>query len=389
MTQTLIIKTIDSTDNQGIDQFIRFPYTLYKGNPLWGNPLDEDVKKRITPTLNPYLQKGDFQLWIVQDESKTIVGRIAAFAPFKEKIGQLGFFECTENYSVAKLLFDTVKKWMLNHKMEAIDGPVNFGMRDEFWGCLVEGEYEPVYNMPYNPPYYKKYFEKYGFLNYFNQITYLRPLEAGVLHPLVTRAGNRILKNKDFTVRTIGKDDPLLPSYFRDIYNNAWAEFDGVPPITLEEANKQMAMIKPIIDKRLLIFGFYKAQPISFFIMMPDIGQIFKHFNGKFGWWEKLKFFFLFKQGKSIDRIIGRIFGVIPKFQGKGMEAAMVVHFEDIVSQPDFPYKTLELNWIGDFNPTMMKVSKMIGGTEHKKHTTYRLPIVDHFDFHRAKVVNK
>ena len=80
---------------------------------------------------------------------------------------------------------------------------------------------------------------------------------------------------------------------------------------------------------------------------------------------------------------------VLPEFQGKGMEAAMVVHFEDIVSQPDFPYKTLELNWIGDFNPTMMKVSKMIGGQEHKKHTTYRMPIVDHFEFHRAKVVNK
>ncbi|QZT37763.1 hypothetical protein K5X82_02430 [Halosquirtibacter xylanolyticus] len=382
------IESLSPNNPQHIKEFIQLAYKIYEDKPLWGNPLDLDVENRVTPSQNPMLRKGDFALWLVRDNNNQAVGRIAGLALHDDEIGQLGFFECIEDQEVSTLLFDTASAWMISKGKRALDGPVNFGMRDEFWGCLIEGEYTPVYNMPYNPSYYATYFEAYGFKNYFNQITYFRKMEAGVLHPLVTRAGQRVLRNSDFTVRNIGKDNPNLPSYFMEIYNNAWAAFEGVPPISLEEATKQMKMIEPIIDKRLIVFGFHKERPISFFIMMPDVGQIFKTFKGKFGWWEKLKFFFLLKREKTIDRVIGRIFGVVPEFQGKGMEAAMVVHFEKVIAEPNFPYKTLELNWIGDFNPPMMKVSKMIGGTEHKKHTTYRLPLAEDFIFERAKVVN-
>ncbi|QZE15589.1 hypothetical protein K4L44_07075 [Halosquirtibacter laminarini] len=389
MKHIFTIESIDPTDLKKVEEFILFAKKIYQDHPLWGHPLDIDVEKHILPSKNQMLQNGHFTLWLVRDNKNNIMARIAAFAPNNSTIGKIGFFESIDNLEVSSLLFNTAKRWMLSKGMKAIEGPVNFGMRDEFWGCLVEGEHPPVYNMPYNPPYYKNLFESFGFLNYFDQITYLRPLEPNILHPLVTKAGKRVLQNTDYTIRNIGKEDPMLPHYFREIYNKAWASFEGVPPISIEEAIRQMKLIKPIIDKRLIIFGFYKDQPISFFILMPDIGQIFKTFHGKFGWYQKLKFLYSIKRGKFIDRIIGRIFGVIPEFQGKGIEAAMIVHFENIVLQPGFPYKTLELNWIGDFNPSMMKVCRMIGGHKHKKHTTYHLPISKDFVFKRATIVNK
>ena len=33
--------------------------------------------------------------------------------------------------------------------------PINFGDRNNWWGLLVEGFYEPNYQMPYNFKYYK------------------------------------------------------------------------------------------------------------------------------------------------------------------------------------------------------------------------------------------
>ncbi|MFX9915853.1 hypothetical protein ABTP64_18765, partial [Acinetobacter baumannii] len=71
------------------------------------------------------------------------------------------------------LLFDTAKKWLQEKGCEAMDGPINFGDRDRWWGLLVEGfENEPIFGMPYNPAYYEQLFFNYGFKNYYNQYWY-------------------------------------------------------------------------------------------------------------------------------------------------------------------------------------------------------------------------
>ena len=58
--------------------------------------------------------------------------------------------------------------------MEAMDGPINFGERDKFWGLLIDGFHEPLYGMNFHAPYYQKLFENYGFQIYFNQLCYGR-----------------------------------------------------------------------------------------------------------------------------------------------------------------------------------------------------------------------
>ena len=71
----------------------------------------------------------------------------------------------------AFLLFDTAKAWLKENGMRAMDGPINFGENDNFWGLLVEGFTHPSYGMNYNPPYYRAFFENYGFTTLYSQIT--------------------------------------------------------------------------------------------------------------------------------------------------------------------------------------------------------------------------
>ena len=53
-------------------------------------------------------------------------------------------------------LFDTGKEMAAWRRgMEAMDGPINFGERDRWWGLVVEGFQEPMYCMNYNYPYYQ------------------------------------------------------------------------------------------------------------------------------------------------------------------------------------------------------------------------------------------
>jgi hypothetical protein len=54
-------------------------------------------------------------------------------------VGGVGFFDCVNDQSAADMLFDVAKHWLLQKGMQAMDGPVNFGERDRWWGLLVKG----------------------------------------------------------------------------------------------------------------------------------------------------------------------------------------------------------------------------------------------------------
>jgi hypothetical protein len=244
--------------------------------------------------------------------------------------------------------------------------------------------------MPYNYPYYKSLFEDYGFRNYFNQYTYQRTFEdTSDLHPALHRTASRILSNTDYHFTLIEKGKTKYAYDFQAIYNKAWSKFSGTKDITEQEALSLLKSMEPIMDERLVIFGYFKGEPIAFFVMMPDIGQITKKLNGKFSWLNKLRFFWELKIAHKVDRVIGRIFGVIPEFQNKGVEGALILFFQQEIMKPTFFYKTFELNWIGDFNPVMMKIAEFIGGSIYKTHVTYRYNFDRHAEFRRAPLVNQ
>jgi hypothetical protein len=145
--------------------------------------------------------------------------------------------------------------------------------------------------------------------------------------------------------------------------------------------------MKPILDERLMWFAYYDHLPVAFFIMIPEINQIVKHLNGNFGLVNKLLFLYL-KKKKIVSKILGLIFGIVPEHQGKGLEGALVMAFAGIAWAPDFQYKELELNWIGDFNPSMMRVAEQIGARIIKTHVTYRYLFDRTKEFKRAPKVN-
>lgn len=389
----IITEVLDKVE---IKAFNEFPVSLYKNEPKWFRPLDVSVEEIFDKKGNKNLRNGEIVRWIVRDADGKCLGRIAAFyteESFKQvdqPTGGIGFFDSVNDEGVAYLLFDTAKEWLKSKKLEAMEGPTNPGMRDAFWGCLTEGFHEPVFNMPYNFPYYKNLYEAYGFCDYFKQYTYQRTFEdTSDLHPVLLRTANRILTNPDYEFKLIEKGNKKFALDFKEIYNKAWSKFTGTNEITDHEALSLLKSMKPIMDERLIIYGYHKGEPIAFFIMMPDIGQITRKLNGKFNWFNKLRFMWDLKVMNRVDRVIGRIFGVIPEFQNKGVEGALVLFFQRQVLMPTFKYKTFELNWIGDFNPVMMKVAEFIGGSIYKTHITYRYLFDRKAEFKRAPLVNQ
>ena len=166
------------TSPQLAREFLNLPKRIYKGNRNWVCPLDEDIEKVFDPARNPLFGDGEAIRWLVRNRKNEVVGRIAAFynreqaAIEEQPTGGCGFFEAINDQEVADLLFDAARMWLASRGMEAMDGPINFGQRRDWWGLLVEGyEFQPLYANPYNPPYYKELFEHYGFGIYFNEYT--------------------------------------------------------------------------------------------------------------------------------------------------------------------------------------------------------------------------
>ena len=371
------------------------PVRLYKGEACWIRPLDQDIEAVFDPKKNKFYRHGETIRWILQDNNGAIIGRVAAFInrklsnKEKQPTGGMGFFECINDQKAANFLFDACKEWLAARGMEAMDGAINFGERDRWWGLLAEGYHiEPNYCMPYTFPYYLQLFETYGFQLYFKQYTYGRKVVERGLPEKVQLKADRLMENPNYEFRSIDKKN--LDKYaddFRLVYNAAWVKHKGVGEMTKVQADSIMKKLKPIMDPKIIWFGYYEGQPISFFINLPELNQIFKHLNGKLNWWGKLQFLY-HKLRKTNKKMFGLVFGVVPAHQGKGIESAMAIAATKYVWTSKSPYVDYEMNWIGDFNPKMMRLVEDIGADIHKVHHTYRYLFDRSKPFERCPIID-
>lgn len=373
------MKLIEVITNEHIQEFLRLPVRLYKREPRWIRPLDKDIESVFDSEKNKTFRHGQCIRWILVDDKNITVGRVAAFVNNKtvnkandQPTGGMGFFECINDQKAAFMLFDACKTWLQDKKMEAMDGPVNFGSRDRWWGLLIEGfDREPNYQCNYNFPYYRNFFEAYGFQVYFYQLTFWRTIQ-GPLSPRLHEKAELMAKDPDYEFRHLKKSEvEKLPEYLLEVYNRAWAKRGDNPELTPAQAKLIVKQMKPIMDLKLLYFGFYKGTPISFFLSLPEINQIFKHLNGKLDLIGKIKF--LWHQLRKTNRkAFGILFGVVPEHQGKGCDGAMVLASRKVLQDEYKRYDEYEMNWIGDFNPRMINVVEQVGAEVCKRHATYR-----------------
>lgn len=365
---------VEVTGARAIRQFLDMPLKIYKDDPNWIRPLEKDIEEVFDETKNKTFRQGICKRWLLLDKHQEVIGRVAAFTNKKYKqtqpTGGIGFFECVNDQQAANFMLDHCREWLRAQGMEAMDGPINFGERDRWWGMVVEGFREPLYGMNYNPPYYNELWRNYGFEVYFYQECMGIKIVYDFQDKLLARH-NELLQNKDLRVEPIRKKN--WEKYARDfatVYNKAWASHGEGKSLDERQALKIFKAMKPVIDERITWFTYYKDEPIACWLNLPDLNFYFKRLDGKFGLLQKLKFLWL-KKTVPCTRIVGIVFGVVPEWQGKGIDTFMVLEGSKvIIEQSD--YEMYEMQWIGDFNPKMLNVAKGLKAFSTRRLATYR-----------------
>ncbi|HTJ14071.1 MAG TPA: GNAT family N-acetyltransferase [Dinghuibacter sp.] len=354
-------------------EFIRFPHQHYRNDPQWISPLDDDIRAVFDPKRNSFFSHGVCTRWLLYDGER-IIGRIAAFVNYEKAkathVGGVGFFECIDSQDAAFLLFDTAAAWLRQQGMTAMDGPINFGENEKYWGLLVEGFKPPSLGMNYNPPYYVQLFEKYGFVKQYDQLTNF--LDARVpISERFTKISGWVMRKPGYSFKHFsytGREKFFRE--FQEIYDDAWSNFENFTPLSLDAIRESFRQMKAIADEKIIWFAYHKDEPIGFVLCLPDANQILKHLHGKMNLWAKLKFLY-YRKTTTIDRLRIIVMGCKKKFQNHGIESALIRCLQDEVL-PRHTIKGVELAWVGDFNQKMLAIHEATGAITDKVHRTYR-----------------
>jgi hypothetical protein len=322
------------------------------------------------------------------------IGRIAAFVnpktayTEKQPTGGMGFFECMDDQQAANMLLDAAREWLKGKGMQAMDGPINLGDRNMFWGLLIENFTDaPIYGTNYNPPYYKQLLENYGFQVYFNQLFFKRSAEVPA-QAIFHRKYKQLADDPRIRMHdSVGRSVQQIAEDFCTVYNDAWVDHENHKPMELATALKIVKAMKPVMDPRLLIFIRYDERPIAMYISLPELNEIFRYVNGDLNWIGKLKFLYHKWRG-TVKTMTGIVFGVAKEWQGKGIEGALIVIGEKTIVDKKL-YKDTILTWIGDFNPRMIKVCENLGAANYRTLATYRYLFDRSVPFERHPILEK
>lgn len=367
-----LTEVITKQDNR---DFLGMVAHIYANDRQYVRPPDNQITARFDSNQNILLKTGQAKRWIVKKEGR-VVGRIAAFyhhaIPEKPFVG-IGFFECINSQEVANLLFENALNWLGTQSFSKAMAPINIGDRDSFWGLLIKTQSTPTFNENYNPIYYASLFENYGFKQVIQQSTWQINFDS-FAYQRFKQISDRVMGRMNVELKTLDKDNwKSFAQDFVTIYNQAWAQHPDFRPMTVESLKPKMKSMLPIAPQGLNIFAYVNEQPAGFFLNILDINPALAKLYGRFALWDKLM---LLWKVRKLSKLKGIVFGIIPAYWHTGLEIALIVKVYEALQTKEYAHiKSVELAWIGDFNPKMIKLIKQLGATESKLHATYEIAI--------------
>lgn len=374
-----MINVVPVSTKKQLATFIDFPHDLFADDPNYVPELFIAQRDVLTPGKHPFHEHSSLQCFLAIDQNKKIKGRIAAILNRNHNSfnhandGFFGFFDCVNDTTVAKALFEEATKWLKAKGVASIIGPAN-PSTNETVGLLIDGfDRPPVAMMTYNKPYYSKLIEEQGLRKKVDLFAYeLTQDTVSDRAVKLQEAIQKRLEQKHVTIRPINvKDFKNEVSKVREIYNSAWDKNLGFVPMTEKEFNYLAKDLKMILDPDFCLVAEHEGKMVGFALAVPDINQV--QIKIKKGRLLPTGIFKLLFGRKKINYVRIITLGVIEAYRKMGIEACFYARI--IKTGAEKGINAGEASWILETNEMMNKGLQNINGKVYKTYRIYEKAI--------------
>jgi hypothetical protein len=309
-----------------LNEFIRFPYELYRNHACWLPPLLFDEKNFFSKRKNKSMRVCQTVLFLAKDRGKT-VGRVMgiinpAYNQLKNEANARFFrFDAVNDPETAYHLLRAVEDWARSQGMTGIIGPFGFSDKDP-QGLLISGyEHRAVMVAPYNYPYYVDLIEREGYTPKIDLVEYLIPVPEQIPE-FYRKIHERAMRNSRLRIVEFRSKKELKPYIIPvlELMNETFSEIFGYYPLDHEEMEKFAAEYLPILDVDFVKVVCDANKVVSFFIAIPDVGPALQKARGRLF---PLGLFHLMREMKRTRYLVLMLGGIKPGYQGVGLDVMM------------------------------------------------------------------
>jgi len=368
----IAIQPVETRSQQ--KRFIRLPWRIYADDPCWMPPLIMSQEELLGFRRHPFYERSKSRSFLATRGGRD-VGRITAIVNaghidrYKEQRGFFGFFECDDDTTASRALFQAAGDWLHAQGMTCIRGPANPTLNYEC-GLLIDGfDTPPFFMMTHNRPWYAHLVEDAGFGKIEDMFAFWG--QASMLDGIDPKLATMIEGVKErfgVTLRPLDKSRFAEEvRMFLHIYNESLGGTWGFVPLTPGEVDHMAASLKYLIEPELAIVAEVGGKPVGAVFCLLDYNPRIKAIDGRLFPFGFLK---LLWNKKAIKRLRAISTNVIPEYQAWGIGLVLMSGlYERFIK---WGLQEVEFSWVLESNYLSRRTLERGGALVTKKYRIYQ-----------------
>ncbi len=353
--------------------FIRFPLSLYRGNPYYVPLLEADELNTLRRDKNPAFEYCQARYWLAIRDGQP-AGRIAAILnhlhiyKWQQPILRFGWIDFVDDPEVSAALMGAVEGWARELDLPAVHGPLGFTDMDRE-GMLVEG-FDELGTLAtfYNSSYYPLHLER---LNYVKDVDWLEYeiLLPEELPPSVARLAETLKHRYQLSLLEVRSKKELLryADQLFQLLNEAYEHLYSVTPLTPSQVQAYIRQYFDFISPDfvpIILDGIGRL--VAFGITLPSLSRALQKAGGKllpFG------FVHLVRALTHNDRADLYLVAVKDEYRGKGLNAILIERIYEVFKRRGI--RKIESNPELETNLNVQTQWKLFEHRQHKRRRCY------------------
>ncbi len=368
------ITKLNYKSKKDLNEFVKFPFRIYKDVEQWVPPIQADIKTMLNPEKHPYYEHSDAE-WFMAYENGEMVGRIGLLENksynqyHNKKQASFYLFECVDNQDIAFKLFDYGSEWAKNRGLNYLLGPKGLSSFDGY-GFQVEGfEHRQMMTMMnYNLPNYPKFAESYGFTKIVDWVSSYVTIEEFVLPDKISEIARRVEERGKFKVQRFKNKADLrkwanrIGQAYNKTFVNNWEYY----PLTDKEIKFVLDNIMVVAVPDLIKIITYNDEVVGFLLAFPDISAALQRHQGRL---TPLALIDYLRELKRTNWVSFNGVGVLPEYHGRGGNYLLFSEIYKSANSHNFVHG--ELTQIAESAKQMRKDLGNLGVKPYKNHRIY------------------